>query len=363
MMRHLGRRLSETIRFRPKRAPIGLDIGSSALKVVQLAPAGQGLRVAAFATELLPRGAVTASGVIDGEAVSAAIRRLLEREQLGCPAIAAALPGQSAVIKRITLPAMTARELDEAIGWEAEQHIPFPLSDVHLHYEPLGRPGPDAPTMDVLLVAARRDSVAALKSVIAGASRTACVIDVGALALQNAYAANRGGGRGSTVALLDVGASATTIAIVVDRQPAFVRHVAFGGQACTEALHEALCVPLETAEQLKKRGSDEGADLAVLDGVVQASTETLVEEIRKTLDFFRATTGAAAIERLFVSGGGSLLAGLLDQLRQRLEIRTIAFDPFRLLGGPPFAGVADSGRHRRMAAVAVGLALRREDSR
>jgi type IV pilus assembly protein PilM len=362
MMRQLGRRVTDIVRFRPKRAPIGLDIGSSALKAVQLAPVGQGWRVAAFATEPLPRGAVTVGGVVDGATVSAAIRRLLERERLAGPAVVVALPGQSAVVKRITLPAMTPRELDDAIGWEAEQHIPFPLSDVHLHYEPVGLGGRDAPTMDVLLVAARRDSIAALERVIADAGRTACVIDVGALALQNAYAANRAGGRGATVALLDIGASATTITIVVDRQPAFVRHVSFGGHACTEALQEALQLPLEAAEHIKVGGVAEDVDRAVLESALHASIDTLVHEVQKTLEFFRSTAGGSAIDRLFVCGGGSLLAGLLDRLRQQLDIRTIPLDPFRLLGD---AGVTDASgaSDRRMAAVAVGLALRQEECR
>jgi type IV pilus assembly protein PilM len=362
MMLRLGRRMTDIVRFRPKRAPIGLDIGSSALKAVQLAPSGQGWRVAAFATEPLPRGAVTASGVADGATVSAAIRRLLERERLAAPAIVVALPGQSAVVKRITLPAMTPRELDDAIGWEAEQHIPFPLSDVHLHYETVAGTGRDAPTMDVLLVAARRDSIAALERVIADAGRTACVIDVGALALQNAYAANRAGGRGLTVALLDIGASATTITIVVDRQPAFVRHVSFGGHACTEALQEALQLPLETAEHVKVGGVAEDVDRAALASALHASIDTLVHEVQKTLEFFRSTAGGSAVDRLFVCGGGSLLAGLLDRLRQQLDIRTIPLDPFRLLGEAGNVEVPGA-RDRRMAAVAVGLALRHEECR
>ena len=139
--------------------------------------------------------------------------------------------------------------------------------------------------------------------------------------------------------------------------------MSFGGHACTEALQEALRLPLEAAEHMKKRGSDEGADSPDVDRVLQASTETLVDEIRKTLDFFRSTTGAAAIDRLFVCGGGSLLAGLLDRLRQRLDIRTIPLDPFRLLGGAPLDDAAGGGTNRRVAAVAVGLALRREDRR
>ena len=119
-----------------------------------------------------------------------------------------------------------------------------------------------------------------LERVIADAGRTACVIDVGALALQNAYAANRAGGRGATVALLDIGASATTITIVVDRQPAFERHVSFGGHACTEALQEALQLPLEAAEHIKVGGVAEDVDRAVLEGALHASIDTLVHEVQ-----------------------------------------------------------------------------------
>jgi type IV pilus assembly protein PilM len=362
MVRRLGRAVREIVRFTPNRAPIGLDIGSSAIKAVQLTQSGQGLRVAAFATEPLPRGAVTAGGVADSATVSSAIRRLLERERLASPAVVVALPGQSAVVKRITLPAMTPRELDEAIGWEAEQHIPFPLSDVHLHYETVGLAGRDAPTMDVLLVAARRDSIAALARVVADAGRTACIIDVAALALQNAYAANRAGGRGATVALLDIGASATTIAIVVDRQPAFVRHVSLGGHACTEALQEALQLPLEAAERVKIRGEAGDANRAVVESAFHGTIDALLHEIQKTLEFFRSAAGGSAVDRLFVCGGGSLLAGLLDRLRQQLDIRTIPLDPFRLLGGAAAADAAGHW-HRRVAAVAVGLALRQEQCR
>jgi type IV pilus assembly protein PilM len=362
-MRRLVRRIVESTRFRARRPLVGLDIGSSTIKGVQLTTAGQACRVAAFATEPMPPGVLADGVLMDAPAVAAAIRRLLERTSFRSANVAAALPGKSAVVKRITLPAMTSSELDAAIRWEAEQHIPFPLSDVHLHYETLASTGDGARNMDVLLVAARRESVGALAAVIADAGHAATVVDVGALALQNAYTANRLGGRGSTVALLDVGASATTVTIVVDREPAFVRHVSLGGQAYTEALQAAFDMSFEAAEEAKTRSPGAGAHPAEMEAVLHATTGALVGEIRSTLEFFRSATGAERIDRLFVCGGGSLVPGLVEVLRQRLDIPTVPLDPFRLLGGAP---AQVPGSHRiepRIAAVAVGLALRQEDGR
>jgi type IV pilus assembly protein PilM len=362
-MRRLLSTIVEKTRFRAGRPLIGLDIGTSSIKGVQLTRAGQGYRVAAFATEPLPPGVLSEDGLIDRADLAAAIRRLLERTGLRSANVAAALPGKSAIVKRITLPAMTSAELDAAIGWEAEQHIPFPLSDVQLHYETLGTAGDGARSMDVLLVAARRESVAALAAVIADAGHTATVVDIGALALRNAYTANRVGGRGATVALLDVGASATTVTIVVDREPAFVRHVTLGGQAYTEAIQAAFDLSFEAAEEVKTRAMPAGPRGAEIESVLHATTGALVGEIRSTLDFFRSATGAERIDRLFVCGGGSLIAGLLDALRQRLDIVTVPFDPFRLLGGAPKEIPTGGSIAPCIAGVAVGLALRREDGR
>src|SRR5918993_3690450 len=362
-MRRFLSTVVEKTRFRAGGPLIGLDIGTSSIKGVQLTRAGQGYRVAAFATEPLPAGVLAEDGLIDRAGLAAAIRRLLERTGLRSAKVAAALPGKSAIVKRITLPAMTSAELDAAIGWEAEQHIPFPLSDVQLHYEALGTAGDGGRSMDVLLVAARRESVAALAAVIAAAGHTATVVDVGALALQNAYTANRLGGRGLTVALLDVGASATTVTIVVDREPAFVRHVTLGGQTYTEALQAAFDLSFDAAEQAKTRVGAGAPDTMGIEPVLHATTGALVGEIRSTLDFFRSATGAERIDRLFLCGGGSLIAGLLDALRQRLDIVTVPFDPFRLLGGAPKEIPTGGSTAPCIAAVAVGLALRREDGR
>ena len=163
--------------------------------------------------------------------------------------------------------------------------------------------------MDVLLVAARRDSVAALAAVIADAGHTPAVVDVGALALQNAHQATARGGRGSTVALLDIGASATTVTIVVNGEPAFVRHVSLGGQAYTEALQARLRLVVRGRRSTEETAPRSRRARRHSTAAQRPITDALLGEIRKTLDFFRSTTGTERIDSLVVSGGGSLLEG------------------------------------------------------
>jgi type IV pilus assembly protein PilM len=342
---------------------VGLDIGSSGLKAVQLTPAGQSYRVAGLAIEPVPPGAVVDGVVTDPPTVSAAVRRLFERAGIRSASVAVALPGNAAIVKRISVPAMTGGELEEAIRWEAEQHVPFPLAEVQWHYETLECPGSAARTMDVLLVAARRETILALAAVIGDAGHTPAVVDVAPLALRNAHEVNGATRPGTTLALLDIGAHTTTVAIVENGQPAFVRHVSIGGQAYTEALQYAFDMPFEAAEDLKKQPLGSEPKRADIEAAQRATTDTLLGEIRKTLDFFRSTTGAERIDRLVVSGGGSLLEGLTDALEQRLNTPTEVLDPFRVLGTPPPHDGADHDVSSRTLGVAVGLALHREHER
>src|SRR5215213_6840254 len=356
------RRILAGIGFRPKRPLIGLDIGSSSVKAVQFTPAGQSYRVAAFATEPLPPGAVVDGAVIDGPAVSAALRRLFEHTAFTPAAIAAAVPTQAAIVKSITLPAMSARELHEAIAWEAEQQIPFPLPDVQWHYEPVTPPSSAARTVDVLLVAARRDTIAALAGVIADAGLRTAVLDVCALALHRAHRANCTAHNGSAVALIDIGASATTVSILVGGHLAFLRHVPLGGRAYTEALQRTLHLSFDAAEELKKN-HDASPDRHALEAAQRPTTDVLLDDLRKTFDFFRSNTGAERIGGLVVSGGGSLLPGLTYTLGQRLNMPAEPLNPFRALTGPrPGRGSAHPVDPRILAA-AVGLALHRGDRR
>ena len=201
--------------FRKAKSLVGLDIGSSAVKAVELKPAGKGYKVSAFGSEPVPPDSIVDGAIIDGGAVADAIRRVFERKTFKTKEVAASLSGNAVIVKKITLPQMTESELAESIYWEAEQYIPFDIQDVNLDYQILDKGGePGKGTMDVLLVAAKKEKIADYTGVIAQAGRAAVVVDVDAFALQNAYEVNYGIEPGAVVVLLNAGASATNINIL-----------------------------------------------------------------------------------------------------------------------------------------------------
>jgi type IV pilus assembly protein PilM len=218
--------------FKRQKPLVGLDIGSSAVKAVELKPAGKGYTVAAFASEPVPRDAIVDGAIIDGTAVAEAIRRLFDGHGFKARDVAASLSGNAVIVKKIALPVMTPQELAESIHWEAEQYIPFDIQDVNLDYQVLDPGGADGKgNMEVLLVAAKKDKIADYTGVIAQAGRTAVVVDVDAFALQNAFELNYGLDPALVTVLLNAGASATNVNIVVGEQSVFTRDISLGGNA------------------------------------------------------------------------------------------------------------------------------------
>src|SRR6188508_404081 len=181
--------------FRKPKTVVGLDIGSSAVKAVELKQAGKsGFKVVAFASEPVPPDTIVDGAIVDGVAVADAIRRIFDTKRFKAKDVVASLSGNAVIVKKIALPVMTEAELDESIHWEAEQYIPFDIQDVNLDYQILD-PGTMADakgTMEVLLVAAKKEKIADYTGVISQAGRTAVVVDVDAFALQNAYEVNYG---------------------------------------------------------------------------------------------------------------------------------------------------------------------------
>ena len=199
---------------------VGLDIGSSALKAVELRVVGKGYRVTAFAHEPLPPDSSVDGAIVDGAAVVGAIQRLFDNKAFKTKEVAASLSGNAVIVKKINLPVMTESELSESIYWEAEQYIPFDIQDVNLDYQILnaGVGAESAGTMDVLLVAAKKEKIADYTGVISQAGRVPVVVDVDAFALQNAYEMNYGLEPDAVVVLLNAGASAININIITGDQ-------------------------------------------------------------------------------------------------------------------------------------------------
>jgi type IV pilus assembly protein PilM len=352
--------------FRRTKAVVGLDIGSSAVKAVELKPSGKGFRVAAFGSEPVPPDSIVDGAIIDAGAVADAIRRVFEHNKaLKSKDVCASLSGNAVIVKKITLPVMTESELDESIYWEAEQYIPFDIQDVNLDYQILDPgTGPDSRgSMEVLLVAAKKEKIGDYTGVIAQAGRNAVVVDVDAFALQNAYDVNYGLEAGQVVVLLNAGASAININILQGDQSVFTRDISMGGNAYTEAVQKELDLPFESAEQLKKGVPVDGASFEEAQPVLRAVTENVLLEIQKTFDFFKATAASEQIDRIMLSGGASRVDGFRDMLHERFNAPVEEFDPFRAIAWDTRKLGAEAVDHASTAAVAVGLALRKVSDR
>jgi type IV pilus assembly protein PilM len=350
------------------KAVVGLDIGSSAVKAVELKAVGKKFKVSAFGVEPIPPDSIVDGAIIDGTAVADAIRRLFTNKAFKTKDVAASLSGNAVIVKKINLPIMTESELAESIYWEAEQYIPFDIQDVNLDYQIID-PGTGADskgTMDVLLVAAKKEKIADYTGVISQAGRVPVVVDVDAFALQNASEVNYGLDAQAIVVLLNAGASAININILSGDQSLFTRDISIGGNAYTEAVQKELNLPFDRAEALKKGESADGTTFGDVRPVLHAMTDNVLLEIQKTFDFFKATASSDRIDKIFLSGGASRVDGFAAALAERFGAPVEPFDPFRAIAfEPKRLGVDEADMEGLVptAAVAVGLALRRMGDR
>ena len=350
------------------KAVVGLDIGSSAVKAVELQAGRQGLsgRRRSAASRSRPTASSTAPSST-AAAVADAIRRLFENKAFKTKEVAASLSGNAVIVKKISLPVMTEAELAESIYWEAEQYIPFDIQDVNLDYQILdaGTGADSKGTMEVLLVAAKKEKIADYTGVIAQAGRVPVVVDVDAFALQNAYEVELRPRAGAVVVLLNAGASAININILSGDQSLFTRDISMGGNAYTEAVQKELNLPFESAEQAKKGEPVDGVTFDDVRPVLHAMTENVLLEIQKTFDFFKATAASDRIDRILLSGGASSVDGFADALEERFgapveTLRSVQEDCVRLREARHATTPTDL---LPTAAVAVGLALRKAGDR
>ena len=345
-----------------KKALVGLDIGSAALKAVELRSDRKKYTVTAFSWEPVPRDSIVDGAIVDPCAVADSLRRLFERQPFTTTDVAASLSGSAVIVKKVVLPAMSAKELAESIRWEAELHIPFDIQDVHVDYQVLASrtTRQSNGTMEVLLVAAKKDKVAGYTNLIVQAGRVPVIVDVDAFALQNAYELNYRPFPGTVVALVNAGASVVNINILNDGRSLFSRDISVGGNAYTEAIQKESSVPFERAERAKKGEAQSGMTLDEIRPVIQAITHTVLLEIQKTFDFFKATSSCDRIDRIMLSGGASLTQGFAQALEDRFGVPVEFFDPFRNIAFEAgTVGIDDLPLVSPTAAVAVGLALRR----
>ncbi len=348
--------------FRRRQSLIGIDIVRDAVKAVTLRRTSRGREVAAIGREPVPRGSIVGGDVVDRGAVAEVVRRLLDRGGTRTRRVAVAVAGHAAIVKRVRLPLMDEDDLAGSIRSEAEQHIPFDTRDVNLDYQVLqaGNDAANGASMDVLLVAAKKDKVAECAGVVSRAGGVPAVIDVAAFALQNAFEINYGVDPGRVTMLVNAETAGLNINIVEGGQTLLTRDVSSGGGAGGET---AASEPgFSFAGRLDEWGpGDEPGPATAASGAVG---EHLLLEVEKTLGFFRSATASGRVDELVVSGGLAGAPGFLPALEVRLGVPASLFDPFRRVGRGP----GEPGEDRRPEsdaafAVAVGLALRRGEDR
>ncbi len=346
---------------------VGLDIGSSSVKAVELKDLGKGrgCQLVNIGIEPLSPEAIVDGAIMDSGLVAETVQRLFATNRIKSQDVAISLSGHSVIIKKISLPQMSQEELAESIQWEAEQYIPFDVDDVNIDYQVLEGPSLSGEgNMDVLLVAVKKDKINDYTTVLANAGKTAQVVDVDVFALQNAYEANYEVPAERVVALINMGAAVTNIAILQGGASIFWRDISIGGNLFTEAIQKELNVPSEQADLLKRGQDVEGVNAERVPAILQAVGEQVGTEIQKTLDFFKATSSSDPVSLMVLTGGGSRAGNLTTYLGQRFETEVELMDPFKKIvvnerQFPPDRLEPLSA----CASVAVGLALRKVGDR
>ena len=349
--------------FRKSKGLVGLDIGSSAVKLVELKPLSKGenkWKLVNIGSAPLSPEVIVDGSIMDSTVVVDAISELFSENKVKGNDVAIAVSGHSVIIKKITMAYMAEEELAESIRWEAESYIPFDIDDVYLDYQVLDEGERGDGNMDVLLVAAKKEKVSEYVSVVQQSGKNPVVVDVDSFALQNALTTNYELSDLQVTALINIGSSVMNINIMHGDNSIFWRDISFGGNIYTDAIQKELGVDFDTAEQLKRGESIEGFDFERVIPVLQNVTNDLGVEVQKTFDFFKATTSADKINRLMLTGGGSKILNLDTFLSERFEAPVEMLNPFDnvLINEKQFNPELIS-EVRASAAIAVGLAMRR----
>ncbi|HUP47131.1 MAG TPA: type IV pilus assembly protein PilM [Thermoanaerobaculia bacterium] len=346
--------------FSKSKNVVGLDIGSSAIKLVELKEKkGGSYSLVKLGIERLSPEAIVDGSIMDSSMVVETISRLNTEKAVKNSNYATSLSGHSVIIKKISLPAMSPEELSESIQWEAEQYIPFDINDVNLDYVPLSTPGA-GDNIEVILVAVKKDKINDYTSVISQTGKVAMLVDVDAFALQNCYEVNHDIDEDKVLALVNIGASVTNVNVLSGSSSVFWRDITFGGNQYTDAIQRELSLSFEQAEELKRGRPQGDYTIQQVIPIMNSVSEDFAGELRKTLDFFTATSGAERVDEIVLAGGGSGVLNLDAILRDKFGMPVTILDPFRRVtvdesefNPEELAEIAPS------MAIAVGLAIRK----
>lgn len=317
--------------FWNKKDIVGVDVGSHSIKLVQLRKEKSCWKLVNLGMAQLPPETIVDNTIMDSASVVECLGNLAESQALKTKNVATAVAGHSVIIRKIKLPVMTEVEAEASIEWEAEQYIPFEISEVNLDFQILGPDPHDSANMDVILVAAKKDFVSEYVTVFQEAGFTPVVMDIDCFALENAYQVNYDQEE-DVIALVNVGASSMNINILKNGASVFTRDIQVGGNTFNQEIQKQLGLTDAEAEKVKLGGDVAEVDSADVEGVLKETMEHLSQEIQRSLDFYSATSSDDKIQKVYLSGGVTKTAGCVESLQQRLGVEVELLNPFRRIG-------------------------------
>lgn len=339
---------------------VGVDIGSSSIKVSQVKETRKGLVLQKLGYAPLPPQTIVDGQVMDAATVVETLKRVFAEAKIRNRNVALSVSGQSVIIRKISVPMMTAAELAEQISWEAEQHIPFDIKDVQVDYQVL-RKRPEASQMDLLLVAAKKDQIKDYAQLARDAKLKPVVVDIDAFTLQNSFSRVRPPVPGETVALINVGATLSSLNIVSGGISAFTREIANGGKAISEEIARQMGVPFEVAEGYKCGTAHDGMAIpAQVAAIVEQVLDSIAAEIQRSLDFFMATSGEGEIAKIFLTGGTANLPSLAQAIERRARVSVEVWYPTQQVMVEKGVDTTLLQARSAQLPVALGLSLRRD---
>jgi type IV pilus assembly protein PilM len=346
--------------FKRKSKPVvGLDISSTSVKLVELSMQSEGYQVESFAISSLPAGAVVEKNINDVDLVADVIRQLLSKSRCKIKDAAVAVAGSSVITKIIDMPSgLTEDALEEQITIEADQYIPFPLDEVAIDFEIQGQANEDSNVMQVLLAACRKENIELRIAALEQAGLTPKVIDVEAYAIERALPLIVDDWEADTdqlVAIMDIGATVSTLSVLKNHQTIYTREQLFGGNNLTDEIQRRYGLSQAEAEQAKVQG---GLPDDYLADLLEPFKETVLQQVTRSLQFFYSSGNYSQVDHIILAGGVARLGGLAPLVQNHLETLVSVANPFM---GMTCASKVNSDELLEAApslVIAVGLAMR-----
>lgn len=346
---------------------IGLDIGTSSIKLIKLRRTKKMTMLKNFAIAPLPPEAIVDGALMNTSGITETLSNLLKELKLGTKKSALSISGHSVFVRFIRTSNIKDEELEDHIKWDADSYIPD-VNDVYIDFQKLTNMPDQSGEIEVLLVAAKRNVVDEYDQLAKSVGLKPTVVDIDAFAMQNAYEFNYPDRfQNEVAALLNIGAAVTTINIVDHGVTKFVRDISSGGMEITEAISQHYGLPIEEAENIKVGVYGNHADLvnsSDLHRIYEDVSYRISGEILQTIDYFKTTTAGIEIDRIYVTGGGSKINLIQKRLGEQSGIQVELLNPFNTVSIDPRLFNIDFIRENSsLATVALGLALRKTDDK